>query len=191
MMNMALARIGSHRRSHRRVTDGRGHDEAGAVLVLALIFMVTCSLLVIGLLSWSGNNLSSVAAFVQSRTTNYAATSAMETAIQNVRYSTTACPSTGLNIPVPNPSAAYDLTMTIFCSPTTETELPSAASRVINFTECVSTAVSNNACTTPYLKVTVDYDDYVAGMIANGTLCTSTCGENVTVISWVYEQTSI
>lgn len=167
----------------------RDRDESGAVLVLALLFMVTCGLLITGLLAWSGNNLNSVAAFQQSRAVNYAAVSAMTTAIQNVRYSPSACPSGGLTISVPNTDSAFNEPMQIWCSTQTQ---ETAASRTVTFSECTSAAVAALTCSqaNPYLQVVVIYDDYVAGDIATGSSCTGHCGEFVTVQSWQYKNIS-
>jgi hypothetical protein len=167
----------------------RESGDAGAVLVLALVFMVASGTLILGLLSWSGNGLRDVAAFQQSRTVNYAANSAMSTAIQNVRYSTTACPSTGLSIPV------NGITMQIWCSPSNpQPEGGTAASRVITFSACTSTAISAGTCsqTTPYLEVVVTYDDYQSvTQIGSSVPCSTTCGATVTINSWVFKGKAI
>lgn len=166
-------------------------DDRGAVLVLALVFMVASALVITGLLAWGRNDLNSEVQFLQSRALTYAAGSAMQTAIQNVRYSTTACPSTGMTINVPNlQNSTYTVTMVVFCSPSTETEAPSAASRTITFSECVSTAVVSNSCPSPYLQAVVTYDDYTSGSIATGAACSTNCGENVSINSWVYAKNS-
>ncbi len=160
------------------------------MLVLALVFMTATSMLVLALLSWSGSDLRSVAAFQQSRAVDYAANSAMETAIQQVRYSSTACPSSGLSFPV------NSVTIEISCSPNPQTEGGTAASRVVTFTACPSTvfSITNGvgACTTPYLQAVVTYDDYAnSSQIATSAACSTTCGATVTINSWVFEETAI
>src|SRR6516164_9413154 len=101
-----------HIAARNRVTEvDRSRNDSGATLVLALIFLTVTSLIVFGLLSWSGNNINNVAAFQHGRTVNYAVNSAMETAVQDVRYSPMACPSTGLVVPSNN------LTVNVYCSP--------------------------------------------------------------------------
>jgi hypothetical protein len=175
-------------------------DESGAVLVLALLFMMITGLLILGLLSWSGNNLNSVAAFEQSRSLNYAANSAMEKAIQDVRYSTTACPSTGLSIP------ANGVTIDVWCidsvtGTSVETEGGTAASRAITFYACSSTAAAQGICGVPsaskpklkpYLEVGVTYDDYASSnQIGSSLPCSTTCGTSMTINSWVFENTAI
>lgn len=177
-------------KSLRQRQGSRATDQAGAVLVLAMMFMVSSALIITGLLTWGRDNLNSEVQFLDSRALSYAADSAMETAIQSVRYGTTACPITGIPIQVPNQNSSYTVTMQVFCSPTSETEAPSAASRQITFTECVSTSVVNNACPKPYLQAVVTYDDYTFGSVADGTACSSTCGENMSINSWVFEQSA-
>lgn len=167
--------------------------EDGAVLVLALIFMVASALLTVGLLTWSGNDLQSVAAFQQSRELNYAANSAMQTAIQQVRYSTTACPSSGLSFP-----SANGLTIDIWCNPPSpQAEGGTNASRRITFTACSSTAVTAHTCSSsnPYLQAIVSYDDYSSTgpnpQLIAGVPCSNTCGTTMKIDSWVFAQTSL
>jgi hypothetical protein len=177
----------------RSSTRHRRQDEIGATLLLALMFMVSGSLLIAGLMAWSGNDLRNVAAFKQSRTLNYAANSAIETAIANVRYTTNACPPAGLSISVPGPSTdpSQTLTIQVWCSPASpQSEQPYAASRDITFAACLNSSVIAGTCTqaNPYLRAEVIYDDYVKGDIANGTPCTNHCGENETIKSWVFQK---
>jgi hypothetical protein len=173
-------------------------NEQGATLILALVFLTAASLLVLGLLDWSGNGLNNVRTFVQNRTLNYAANSAMETAISNVRYSPTACPPTGLTITVPNPNSTYTMKMDIWCSPQPETEGPLANSRTITFTECPDTTYQAHTCSAgpsppPFLTAVVVYDDYTntipGGQVDSyktGQLCTTSCGSAMTIKSWAF-----
>ena len=180
-----------NRRGWRTVPTG--DEEAGAVLILALLFMVSAALLITALLAWSGTDISSVAAFQQNRALNYAANNAVETAIQNVRYETTACPAPGISIQVPGSAASSTMTMQVWCSPSSETEAASAASRVITFSACWIVSVQAGTCTqsAPYLQAVVTFDDYVAGDIATGNACTNHCGENETINSWVFEKSGL
>src|SRR5271165_5564156 len=61
-------------------------DESGAVLVLALIFMVAVGLIVGGLASWTSNDLKNALNFQSARNAQYALSSASQLAIQNIRY---------------------------------------------------------------------------------------------------------
>jgi hypothetical protein len=167
------------------VTEGdESRNESGATLVLALVFITVTSLIVFALMSWSGNNIKSVAAFQDQRTVTYAVNSAMETAVQNVRYSPTACPSTGLVVPSNN------LTVDVYCSPSPETEGGTAASRRITFEACTSD-VSPTACASnPYLQVVATFDDYSSSStIGSSILCSATCGTTMRINSWTFKQT--
>ena len=193
----ALRRVRGREMMTHSVRRGCQFDgERGATLILALVFLVAGSLLILGLLTWSGNGLTNVRNFVQNRTVNYAADSAMETAISNVRYSPSGCPSNGLAIQVPNPNSAYTVKMDIWCTPQPETEGPTGNSRVITFKECWDALVQQNKCSAtlnPYLTVVVSFDDYT-DQIPNGQtesyqagqLCTTSCGATMTIKSWVF-----
>ena len=62
-------------------------DESGAVLILALVFLVAVSLIVTALLTWVGTSLKDTSAFSGERSVEYAATNAVNLAVQNTRYS--------------------------------------------------------------------------------------------------------
>ena len=162
------------------------------MLILALVFLVIVSGLVVALLDWSGNNLNSVAAFQQGSGMSHAANSAMETAIKEVRYSPTACPSTGLSIP------ANGITIDVWCSPNPETESGTSASRQITFTVCANTAFTAGTCSSsptstnppPYLTVVATFDDYSnLSPIGSAVLCSATCGTTMRINSWVFSDT--
>src|SRR5580700_5395949 len=68
----------------RRVEHGQ--DEAGAVLILALLFLVVIGLLVGGLASWTANSLGDTLTFSQARSAQYALSSATQVAMQSIRY---------------------------------------------------------------------------------------------------------
>ena len=65
----------------------RQNDESGAVLVLALVFLVAVSLIVTGLLTFVGTSLTASGTYSNDRNLEYAATDAVNLAIQNTRYS--------------------------------------------------------------------------------------------------------
>jgi Tfp pilus assembly protein PilX len=62
------------------------HDE-GAVLLLTLIFVVVIALVLLALVSLSGNDLMNTANLQSQRASEYAADSAVDAAMQAVRYS--------------------------------------------------------------------------------------------------------
>jgi hypothetical protein len=68
----------------RRVVGER--DEAGAVIILALVFLVSVSLIVVGLLSYVGTSLTATTSFASERAVETAATNAVNLAISQSRY---------------------------------------------------------------------------------------------------------
>ena len=96
----------------------RAQDESGAVLILALIFLVAMSLIVVGLLTLVGNSLNVTSSFASDRSVESAATSAMNLAIQNTR---TRLQSQFLNASPPQPcwydSGRYPLAATALRRP--------------------------------------------------------------------------
>ena len=70
--------------AHAASTGAR--DESGAVLILALVFLVTVSLIVGGLTDWVTNDLMNTASFNATQSLNTSATSAVTLGVQNIRY---------------------------------------------------------------------------------------------------------
>src|SRR5580700_11247366 len=63
-----------------------GRDENGAVLILALIFLIVVGLVITALLSWVGNSLTDTGSFQTARDVEFGATGAINLAVQNTRY---------------------------------------------------------------------------------------------------------
>jgi hypothetical protein len=74
------------RRSSRR-------DEEGAVLLLAIIFMVVIALLLVGLLSLTGNDLRTTSDLISGQTLQSSASGAADVALENVQYTDVALPT--------------------------------------------------------------------------------------------------
>lgn len=158
--------------------NARRRDESGAVLVLALIFAAVVSLIILALLDWSGNNLKNVAAYKQGTQLNYASNSAMETAIQDVRYSTTACPNIGLLFSV------NGIPVKVWCGPNPGNPTPL---RQILFTACPQTGFTACSASNPYLTVVATFNDFTSSFpIDSSTPCSSTCGTTMRINSWVF-----
>jgi hypothetical protein len=64
----------------------RSRDDRGAVLVIALVFMVAGTLLATALITQASDNLTNTSNYQSLRAVNYSADGAMEGAIQQVRY---------------------------------------------------------------------------------------------------------
>jgi hypothetical protein len=68
-------------------TQPDGHDESGAILVLALVFLLLSGGIISSLLSWSGSDLLNTKNFSSARSLSYSAGGAVDVAIQSARYS--------------------------------------------------------------------------------------------------------
>ncbi len=194
-LNERLARVGS------RVRLGRTErDEAGAVLVLALLFLGSVGLVVGALASWTTNDLNNTAHFASARSLQFAASSATETAIQNIRYTPLLLTTQTLNASPPSacwgtsPSTPSTVTsngstMAVWCS--TVWTPTSANTRVVTFSTCVSTMSASACALTPYLQAVVTFDDYPSGVVSapSGAQCVAYCGTGITVNSWLFSPT--
>jgi hypothetical protein len=179
-----------------RPTHQAARDESGAVLLLALIFMVAVALIITTLLSFAGNDLKSVSTFKSQRTTEYALGGATQVAIQSVRY----LPATQSTPPLPapppicagvGPSLTIDTnTVTVWCSVVWTPSSPNT--RVVTFSACLTTvngvATTPTGCaTTPGLQAVVTFDDYSSSNpVATQNACIATCGTSMTVNSWIF-----
>jgi hypothetical protein len=180
---------------------GAGHDEAGAVLVLALVFLLTVSLIVGALMSWTTNDLNNTSKFASARSLQYAATSATETAIQAIRY--TPLLWTGQTLQTLNaspPSYCWgsgptsQLTtdsdsMAVWCS--TAWTPTSANSRVVTLSTCQSGVSAAVCASNPVLQAVVTFDDYPPLLVSSPTTgqCVVYCGTAITVNSWLWSPT--
>jgi len=176
----------------------RARDEAGAVLLLALIFMVIVALMVTGLLAWSGNDLKQIAAFNREHAQTYAVDGAMNIAIESVRYSSTGCPTrsagsskAGLSIFVSSSNATNRVN--VWCY--TVSQPWSKDSRIVTLWACpaVSSTANLGNCTMsaptgishPYLTVQVTFDDYSGPTLALNA-CQGACGTTMSINSWTF-----
>jgi IPT/TIG domain len=194
-------------------TEPRVRDEAGATLILALLFMVVIGLIVGGLATWTSNSLTDTVAFAQVRSSQFALSSASQVAIQSIRYT----PLLGTSPPAaPSPQTlnaspptycwgtsadsygGTELTtqndaVEVYCS--TVWNPTSAATRVVTVSACLqsllpapgSTPSPAAACAqTPGLQTTVTFDDYSSSApTVNPGPCVSTCGTGMTINSSV------
>ncbi len=171
-------------------TDLRGRDrsESGAVLVLALLFLVVIGLIVGGLASWTANDLSDSVKFQHDRSAQYALSSTTQVAIQNIRYAPLLGSNQTLNAsppsycwgptPAPGTGTVSELTVlnyqvAVWCS--TVWTPTSASTRVVTVSACLTTVVPTPAsgsslasvqaaalqCSaSPGLQTIVTFDDY-------------------------------
>jgi hypothetical protein len=189
-----IRRIGSWRPRRR----GAANDEAGAVIVLALVFLIIVGGVVTALSTWSTNALNSTGNFASARSLQYAATSVTQFAMQSIRYTPMLATGQTWNADPPQPcwgsgttsqltlaEGTTSETVAVWCS--TAWNPTSLSTRVVTFYTCPAT-VTNSACeANPTLKAVVTYDDYPPGTSEPTAVeCSIYCGTSMTVNSWVY-----
>lgn len=191
-------------------TEPRVRDEAGATLILALLFMVVIGLIVGGLASWTSNSLTDTLSFAQTRSSQYALSSASQVAIQSIRYtallgtSPPAAPSPQtLNASPPTycwgtsadnyggtELTTQNVAVEVYCS--TVWNPTSAATRVVTISACLQSLLPSSpsaaalCAQTPGLQTIVTFDDYSSSApTVNPGPCVSTCGAGMTINSSV------
>jgi hypothetical protein len=187
-----------HERSRRR------RDERGSSLILALVYIVSVSLIVGALADWAMNDLSNTAHFQNASTLDNAVSGATEVAIQSIRYYPQ-WPATSGNTPAncwtPSGTLSSDVTINndlvgVWCS--TKENLQSPNTRTVTFIACPVTAAEVSGGTAeglcqggtlhPSLKAVVVFDDYPSG--GGGLLATTcsggpgVCGFAATTTQW-------
>jgi hypothetical protein len=203
------ARVAVSRWVRRRSTnvEAVAHDETGAVLILALAFIIVVSVVVLTLNSWASNDLNNTAQFSSVGNLRSAATSATDTAIQSIRYNpipTTAppnpnppsysSPDTFTDCWTPATGSVSQLsnidtyTISVWCN--TQENLDNPNTRVVTVAACEG-AGATTVCTDPLLTAVVDFDDYPSGGLPTLTeqcnyMATPSCGDGMTLASWTW-----
>ena len=151
---MSLARPGSPRRSPK--------PDTGAVMILALMFLITVGLSLGGLMTLVGTNLVDTAGLQHQRNVEYGAEAAVEGAIQAVRYQSPngSCPtfpkSPATSVTVNNQQYVVECTMGI---------PPGYYGRIVEFDACgVATSSTFATCqSNAVVQAYVVFDDVKAG----------------------------
>jgi hypothetical protein len=178
--------------------ESRHEDESGAVLVLALVFLVAVSLIVTGLLTFVGTSLRVTGAFSGERNLEYAATNAVNLAISNTRYSFDPYSLLDAASPQSCLSPAYQVTpggttsVAVYCSMVWQPDNPNGYTRTITYSACLSAASATTCAANPLLQAIVAFDDNPPGAVApslDPTPCkpiasNGSCGESMTQLSW-------
>ncbi len=170
-------------------------DEAGAVLILALAFLLTAGTIIGGLAGWITNDLNNSTQFKSARALEYSASNATELAIQSIRYDPLLATTQNANPPAPcwgtGPGSDVSIPeagttsddMSVWCS--TKWTPSSASTRVVTISTCSSSESAATCSANPYLQATVVFDDYPPGISApNPNACVVYCGTGMTVSSW-------
>jgi hypothetical protein len=192
-------------------SDGDGHscggatvvtnedpDESGAILILALIYIVTISLVVAALATWATNDLNNTTKFASASSIHYAASGATEAAIQAIRYNPIpyATPPKGVASTIggcwpPSGSTSVltidQVTVTVWCI--SREDLNSPNTRVVDFYTCLNSVSSSSCEASPIVAAVVDFNDYPPGGLPTMTmqcnfLTPPTCGNGITLMSW-------
>jgi hypothetical protein len=188
----------------KTLSRGKGlHDEctgneSGSVLVLALLYLTAISLILTALASWATNDLNNSSAFSSARSLQFAANSATELAIQNIRYAPLLGAGQTLNASPPGycwgSGPTSQLTGTgsvdgvgveVWCS--TVWTPSSANTRVVTFSTCLSGVSASTCAVNPKLEAVVAFDDYPPGVSSpNSGVCAVYCGTGLTIESWLW-----
>lgn len=175
-------------------------DDQGATLILVLIFTLVTSLTVAGLFTALRNDLSNSTNFASARSLQYDASTAIDLAIQSIRYTPLLGTGETLNASPPQPCWAAGtggtygapstnktpdgVDIAVWCS--TAWFPTSASTRAVTITACQA-AISNSGCVAdPVLQTVVTFDDYPAGgSEPNDGQCVVYCGSGLTIESWL------
>jgi hypothetical protein len=184
-------------------------DEAGAVLILAMIFLVAVSLIVAGLLTFVGNSLTATADFTSERSIETAATSAVNLAIQESRINFASQMQNAFGGPTTavssQPSACWFVNgspqqppsfngeqIDVWCSMIWQPF--SATTRTVTYSACPSTETNVACAAAPLLQAVEVFDDYPPGVgvpLINPVQCNfyGYCGQSASQVSWLWRPT--
>jgi hypothetical protein len=195
-----LARRGEDgARSHLVARGGRRTGEDGAILILALVYLIAVSMTVLALSSWATNDLNNSTKFSSANSLTLAASDMMNASIQYVRYNPLISSSQQIGVPS-QAVACWGGTATssipviggdqvaVWCS--TIWQPRSFQTRVVTFDAC-PIDVSANSCggANALLTATVTFDDYPPApktLAPIDELCTVWCGSGLTISNWTW-----
>jgi hypothetical protein len=189
-----------------RVTAGQRQEEhradEGATMLLALIFLVVMSLVIIGVERWTGNNLANTSKFVSAQSLQSEANSANDLAIQFVRYTFM---NTSLDGQAPAPcwntvsstASQYPPSGDTFPGPTVlpvdawcmTRFYPANSEREVTVSTCKSTVSAATCEGHPLLQTIVTITDNLSGcapLPLNSTVSDTTCGTHMKISDWQF-----
>ena len=194
------------------VADGRGlgrsersQSESGAILILALVYIIAISLIVGGLARWATDDLDNTNNFGVTSQLRYAVTGAMNTAMESIRYTPLPTTTPTQNVAtgwgecwVPASGSVSQLSfdnkefvINVYCNVTEN--LDSSKTRIVSFAACLS-SVTATSCEQPggaLLSAVVNYDDYPAGggilLTAQCNVLNLPCGQGQALKSWIWQ----
>ena len=202
MKDQSVKKVTQHRRSIRT----HANDESGAILILAMVFLVSVLVVVGALATWVMNDLNNTSHF--SSSTHYAASGTMDVAVAAIRYTPLLSDQQAQATPTPlgacwTPTSGYvseetldNATVAVWCS--TVENLSTSQTRVVSFYACLTTLTSSSSSSdvsaaasqcqsSPLLSTVVTFDDYPPGGSAPLTKqCSLWCGQGMFMQSWVW-----
>lgn len=203
MVSVPPSRVGL---SIRKTPHHRRSEERGASLILALVFIVAISLIVIPLADWASSSLINTNNFQKVSTLDYALSSATNTAIEAIRHTpqpqTPSLNAQGYGVEsvgdcwVPSSGNVSSLTINgytinVWCQ--TTVNLSQSATRVVTLYACTSTqgGGSESSCqAAPQLEAQASFDDYpLSGGVTLINQCnieTGSCGFSQTLNQWIW-----
>jgi hypothetical protein len=176
----------------RRIGAASMKDEGGAILILALVFILLMALSILGLLTFGGTGLKNSANLQGQRDLEYAADGAATAAIQSVRYSYQYYPvdDGGPTLPcLPDGATSMTIdsdTMAVGCTGTLPQPVPQQSTRVVTFYACLQ-AIAPCSPDNAIVAATVGFQDVSAAGVydCSDAADTGTCGTGMIVTSWV------
>lgn len=201
----------SRAESFRRRDAGNG--ESGAILILALVYILAIGLVVGALADWASSNLDNTTNFQSASNLHTALTGVANTAIESIRYSPIpASPSPSEYAGTATaPGGCWgsatttseltidDYTVNVWCS--TVLNLDNGAlqsddisniTRAVTLYACVSSFSESQCLAAPQLKVLVGFDDYF-NTTQLSEQCnlqypevSGACGNSQDLVSWVW-----
>lgn len=192
----------SGRQYVRLAFNRNSRDESGAVLILALIFVIIVTLSIFGLITFGGTGILNSTNLKGQRSLEFAADGATSAAIQAVRYSNYTFSQTGIEDCLPdgailNPTSINTQSMTINgiamwvdCTATPPPFSQPNVSRAVTFYACEQT-LNPVSClgSNSILVATVYFNDTSSSGVddCSPPTETDTCGSGMTITSWVVE----
>jgi hypothetical protein len=174
----------------------RASGERGAILILAMVYLVAVGLIVAALSTWATNDLNNSTRFASANSLTLAATDMTDVAINYVRYNPVITSSQLADqaspyvacwggdalqqIPVINGNQ-----IAVWCS--TVWNPLSYVTRDVTFVACPISVATQDCVANPLLTAEVRYDDYPPAPARSAPiqdLCSVWCGAGITVVSW-------
>lgn len=193
-------------RTKGRWRPGRAKGEEGASLLLALIFLVAVSMVIISTVGWAGNDIGLTAKFQDAQQFQAAADNASEVAVQYVRFNFLQA-SLGASPPAPCWSAAPTASalttnghvVDVWCSTTWTHDSgtpPDSLVRTVTIYGCLNSVTAPGCVANPLLQAVVQIGD--ANTTTGTSTCTAetstsgsastTCGTWLTIKSWIFDR---